>query len=179
MPKITKQELLERRIEEYEHACEGIDRYQHFKKLDYWTLDEGLRLLIAPNEIGQRSIGISILLFDIEFLQNSKKYQIVTRSLNTSLPVEGDYKEKISQYKNSDMEKTISNCWYYCYAHLKVNPFQFLDFIKSKNLFDIPDELLFSKTDLDSGKYSWQTGNLENPDNSNHPIVRTVFSVVL
>lgn len=68
MPETTKEELLEKQIKKYERACEGIDTYPHFKKLDYWTLDEGLRLLISPNEIGRKSIGISILLFDIEFL---------------------------------------------------------------------------------------------------------------
>ena len=145
MPKIAKEELIEKRIIEYEHACEGIDTYQHFKKLDFWTLDEGLKLLIAPNERGQKSEGEYPLLFDIDFLQNSKRYETVTRAINKSLTVEGNYEEKILEYKNSGAKKTISNFWYYCYARLKVNPFDFLEFIKRKNIFKIPPELKFIK----------------------------------
>ncbi|WDP88707.1 MAG: hypothetical protein HUN04_02725 [Desulfobacter sp.] len=172
MPKNKKQEqeLLEKQISRHERACEGIDTYQHFKKLDYWTLDEGVKLLIAPNEIGQKSKSMFPLLFDIEFLQNPERYQKVTRAINKSLPVEGNYEEKRIEYKSGDAKKTVSTHWYHCCARLKVNPFEFLEFVNDKQLFDIPDKLQFLKVRLDSGKYlySWQDEVLENPDSFNH-----------
>jgi len=136
---------------------EEIETYQHFKKLDYWTLDEGLKLLIAPNEIDQKSESMFPSLFDIEFLTDRKKYQTVTRAINKSLTVEGDYKERKLKYRNSDIKKTVSNHWYYCYAYLKVKPFEFLDFIKKKTDFKIPSRLEFSKNNPSSGdsKYFW------------------------
>lgn len=46
MPKNTKQDQLGKQIEKHERACKGADKYQWYKKLDYWTLDEGLKLLL-------------------------------------------------------------------------------------------------------------------------------------
>lgn len=169
MAKITKDELLDKLSLEYDTSCEGAETYKHFKKLDYWTLDEGLKLLIAPIEIGSKSKSEYPSLFDIEFLQNSKKYDTVIRSIGKSLTIEGNYEEKKLEYKNNDAEKTVSNFWYYCCSHIRVNPFQFLCFIKDKELFDIPEQLSFSKVRLDSGAYSyyWQDEVIEKYDSSN------------
>ena len=160
MPKITKDELLEKQIREYDRACKGVDTYKNYKKFDYWTLDDGLKLLIAPTEIGRKSKSIYPSLFDVEFLENSGKYKAVTRAINRSLPVEGNYEEKRLEYKNSDTEKTVFNYWYYCCAYLKVNPFEFLEFVKQKEIFKIPSDLEYIKTTSKSGKvkYDWATG---------------------
>ena len=176
--KEKQQQLAEKQIAKYEKDCEGKDTYNHYKKLDYWTLDQGLKLLIHPIEIGQRSSGIPILLFDVEFLKDFKKFQIITTSINRSLPVEGDYEKKILEYQKSDIDKSNSNLWYYCYVGLRVNPFKFLDFIREKKLFKIPPELEFIKTKTDSGEvqYSWASENMieqANGQSKTDPSVKT------
>ena len=166
----------------------GQDVYSYMKKVDLWTLDEGIsmltghpivdnylnpnpRSLFLPHELLMLDLKIFIRAiesgrlkvkgYDPEKIENWEPdhdfYKRVYKALKRS---------NLSEYRCPGNEKNDPNSlpimqkndfWDDCLAKLTVAPFEFLEFMKEKAMFEIPKELGFIKKILKSGEiqYFW------------------------
>ena len=140
-------------MEDYDISAEEI--YEMQKKRDSWTLNEGLALLIDLKYFGDplsENFGYEPFLnLDLTVLKILKR-AVKTKTLKTF----GSYSDENKEFLT-----------------IEVLPFEFLEFVKEKDLYPIPPELDYKKNRLESGdiQYIWlsqrkrqESERLSDPD---------------
>ncbi len=153
------------------------------KKLDCWTLQEGIALHLCPEllipELADAE-HIAKIVREVDLLMFYRAIDAET------LKVKGYDAEKVKNWdvKNSSpMDPTdfgdYEECrvgagqrWRDCYSDLKVNPFEFLEFVRKKGLFDIHPDLAYVKHPSKSGevKYSWKSDTQPDDEATTAPL---------
>lgn len=180
MEKSKKQHDRKYSIESYSDACDvsdpyvGLDReeksrrkkiYEGMKKLTLWTLDEGIELLIYPEGIymtpeypGNPSEYWGWYSSDF-FVELGLRWRPLARAVQSdTLKVIGFDK------KNKEIDPGEPAIWHNNFGHCKVSPFEFLEFVKKYDLFNIPTDLEWIKKVSESGevKYFWKSDGEED-----------------
>ena len=135
--------------------------YEQYKKYSLWTLTEGMLLLTDPEALTKDIDGNSYRYFDtVELMEMDLK--LFTRAIRSGYlrTVKPDikttirYEPDIPPAKDHADHKKFS--WHNRLGSLNVDPFEFLGFVKEKNICSIPPELEYNiMTEQGEPKYQW------------------------
>lgn len=131
--------------------------YGYYKKLDLWSLTKGLAILTIPSWIhpadpdppkifehgplSERCLDIEIFKMGLES-GKLKSYGYDKKNVDNWKPVD-------NEHLNYDVQ---TDYWYSCFDKVTISPFDFLEFVKEKDLFEIPSELEWVRI---NDKYLW------------------------
>jgi len=173
--------------------------YEYYKKIDLWTLSEGVALLSGFIRI-HTSQNLPDEFF--YYIVARVDIRIFKRAIDTGkLKVKGYRKRETDDFKkyskapkiNPAIKRSLQHhkiyYWKTFFGDLTVTPFEFLEFIKEKELFEIPPALEFVKKISESGDVQcfWASGdkkvgstekksNQKTEDNIGTPPVGSVSS---
>jgi hypothetical protein len=133
-----------------------IDFYKEMKQLDSWTIYEGIMLMVKP-----------------EWAQYEAQYRIYADE--HLLPFPRAFEEKSLKARPPDYccdkfsSSGMSPNWEMNIGYFKINPFEFLMFVKERGMFVIPSELQWVEKKNPSGgiKYYWASNVPEDPPPNN------------
>ena len=150
--------------------------YEMMKHQSIWSLDDGIALLSDPLYIDDNyyyddyefyRYGYARYCKEVLYDLNINFYHNAIKT--EALKVTGFNEKKVLNYEFEEDDPWWENqfsLWKDCFSDLKVSPFEFLEFVKENDLFDIPFELEFTKETSESGeiKYFWDSDINEDAD---------------
>ena len=146
--------------EEYEEPISRKEIYEEYKQPETWTLNVGLALLIDLkyfNDPLSWDRGYKPFLdMDLTVLKSAINAKILK-------PVETETLKPFSSYSNDNKD----------FLTIEVKTFEFLEYVKEKDLYPIPPELTHKKIRLESGGiyYIWLSEKERIESNQQKPLL--------